>query len=218
MKFSPHWIRDFVDLTVDNNRLAEDLTNVGLGVEGVTGEDDDTVWEMEIGTNRPDAMNHYGIAREAAAIYSVPLQPIQPKLPNAVSHTGFKIEIEEPDLCPRFTARVIRNVKIKPSPESIARRLQLLEQRPINNAVDATNYTLWRWESPRTFSTSTCLKAANLSSGGRGWRDSEDAGWHRAQTHTRRLGCRRRRKAGGPRRHHGWLRHHDHRTDPQHTD
>ena len=63
MKLSPHWIRDFVDLTVDDHRLAEDLTNVGIAVEGTSGIGADTVFEMEIGTNRPDAMNHYGVAR-----------------------------------------------------------------------------------------------------------------------------------------------------------
>ena len=72
MKLSPQWIRDFVDLTVDNLRLAEDLTNVGISVEGISGTGADTVFEMEIGTNRPDAMNHYGVAREAAAIYGLP--------------------------------------------------------------------------------------------------------------------------------------------------
>ena len=75
MKLSPQWIRDFVDLPVDNDRLAEDLTNVGIAVEGISGSGADTVFEMEIGTNRPDAMNHYGVAREAAAIYDVPLKP-----------------------------------------------------------------------------------------------------------------------------------------------
>jgi phenylalanyl-tRNA synthetase beta chain len=148
MKISPHWIRDFVDITAENARLAEDLTSVGLGVEGVSGQGDDTVWEMEIGTNRPDAMNHYGIAREASAIYDLPLKPIQPKLPAPIGTTNFKIEIAEPDLCPRFTGRVIRNVSIKPSPEKISHRLGLLGQRPINNAVDATNYTLWEIGKP----------------------------------------------------------------------
>ena len=75
MKLSPQWIRDFVDLTVDDRRLAEDLTNVGIAVEGISGSGADTVFEMEIGTNRPDAMNHYGVAREAAAIYDLPLKP-----------------------------------------------------------------------------------------------------------------------------------------------
>ena len=76
MKLSSHWIRDFVDLGVDDRRLAEDLTAVGIAVEGINGSGADTVFEMEIGTNRPDAMNHYGVAREAAAIYDLPLKPL----------------------------------------------------------------------------------------------------------------------------------------------
>jgi phenylalanyl-tRNA synthetase beta chain len=149
---------------------------------------------MEIGTNRPDAMNHYGVAREAAAIYDSPLKPIEPKLPSgakapssAALHdaTGsralskqsstasdgaakaapssgshgtievvpfpvvpFPITVEEPQLCPRFSARVIRGTTIKLSPEKIARRLRLLDQRPISNAVDATNYVLWEIGKP----------------------------------------------------------------------
>src|ERR1700757_4480185 len=81
MKLSSNWIRDFVDLAVDDRRLAEDLTNVGISVEGISETGANTVFEMEIGTNRPDAMNHYGVAREAAAIYDVPLK----QLP-AISH------------------------------------------------------------------------------------------------------------------------------------
>src|SRR2546423_8817021 len=83
MKISPQWIREYINLAVDDRRLAEDLTNVGIAVEGVSGSGPDTVFEMEIGTNRPDAMNHYGVAREAAAIYDLPLKPIEPKLPSA---------------------------------------------------------------------------------------------------------------------------------------
>lgn len=150
MKLSPQWIRDFVDLAVDNGRLAEDLTNVGISVEGVSGSREDTVFEMEIGTNRPDAMNHYGVAREAAAIYDLPLQPLSalsPR-PSAKSSTPFPVTVEEPQLCPRFSARVIRNTRIKPSPEKVAHRLQLLDQRPISNAVDATNYVLWEIGKP----------------------------------------------------------------------
>src|SRR5579871_5381566 len=103
MKLSSHWIRDFVDLTVDDHRLASDLTNVGLGVEGIEGHGADTVFEMEIGTNRPDAMNHYGVAREAAAIYDRPLKPIAPLLAAAKAGTPFPITVEEPELCPRFS-------------------------------------------------------------------------------------------------------------------
>jgi phenylalanyl-tRNA synthetase beta chain len=92
MKLSPQWIREFVDLTVDDRRLADDLTNAGIAVEGINGEGTNTIFEMEIGTNRPDAMNHYGVAREAAAIYGLPLKPIQPKLPGAKSTPDRKLE------------------------------------------------------------------------------------------------------------------------------
>src|SRR5664279_3243065 len=178
MKLSPQWIRDFVDLAVDDRRLAEDLTNVGISVEGISGSGADTVFEMEIGTNRPDAMNHYGVAREAAAIYDLPLKPLsavssQPSAsavkaatsnrPDAAlkgrsftnssstttpEATPFPITVEEPALCPRFSARVIRGTRVKPSPEKVAHRLQLLDQRPISNAVDATHYVLWEMGKP----------------------------------------------------------------------
>jgi len=113
MKLSPQWIRDFVELTVDDRRLADDLTAVGIAVEGISGSEPDTVFEMEIGTNRPDAMNHYGVAREAAAIYDRPLkQPSalsrQPSVGSSSPAPAFPIVVEEPQLCPRFTARLIR--------------------------------------------------------------------------------------------------------------
>ncbi|MFY9909638.1 MAG: phenylalanine--tRNA ligase subunit beta [Candidatus Sulfotelmatobacter sp.] len=160
MKLSAHWIRDFVDLPVDDRRLAEALTSVGIAVEGISGSGADTVFEMEIGTNRPDAMNHYGVAREAAAIYDLPIKPIEPKLLSATKAASsstssgtpevvpFPITVEEPALCPRFSARIIRATHVKPSPEKIAHRLQLLDQRPISNAVDATNYILWEMGKP----------------------------------------------------------------------
>jgi phenylalanyl-tRNA synthetase beta chain len=170
MKLSPQWVREFVDLTVDDRRLAEDLTGVGIAVEGVSGSGADCVFEMEIGTNRPDVMNHYGVAREAAAIYDLPLKQFsvlssqfsvvsqkQTPAAKAASSSGshgtaeavpFPIIVEEPQLCPRFSARVIRGTKIEPSSEKIAHRLQLLDQRPISNAVDATNYVLWEMGKP----------------------------------------------------------------------
>jgi phenylalanyl-tRNA synthetase beta chain len=161
MKLSPQWIRDFVDLTVDDRRLAEDLTNVGIGVEGISGVGAEAVFETEIGTNRPDAMNHYGVAREAAAIYDLPLKqlsavsesPLRAKdarngAPAASHPAAFPITVEEPALCPRFSARVIRATGIQPSPQKVAHRLQLLDQRPISNAVDATNYVLWEIGKP----------------------------------------------------------------------
>ena len=148
MKLSPYWLRDFVDFKVDYRRLADELTLTGIAVEGISGEGDNTVFEMEITTNRPDAMNHYGVAREISALYDLPLRPIAPKLPAAKGKSDVVIEIQEPELCPRFTAQEIRGVAVKPSPEKIVSRLALLDQRPISNAVDATNYVLWESGKP----------------------------------------------------------------------
>src|SRR5882757_5260197 len=148
MKLSPHWLRDFVDFKVDYPRLADELTLAGIAVEGISGEGDNTVFEMEITTNRPDAMNHYGVAREISALYDLPLRPIAPKLPAAKGKSDVVIDIQEPELCPRFTAQEIRGVAVKPSPEKIVSRLALLDQRPISNAVDATNYVLWESGKP----------------------------------------------------------------------
>ncbi|HKC00580.1 MAG TPA: phenylalanine--tRNA ligase subunit beta, partial [Terriglobales bacterium] len=148
MKISPYWLRDFVDIPVDYTRLADELTLAGVAVEGISGEGDSTVFEMEITTNRPDAMNHYGVAREASALYDLSLKPIEPKLPSSQGKSDVTIDIQQPELCPRFTAREIRGVTIKSSPANIAHRLQLLDQRPISNAVDATNYVLWESGKP----------------------------------------------------------------------
>jgi len=148
MKISPQWLRDFVDLPVDYPRLADELTLAGVAVEGISGEGETTIFEMEITTNRPDAMNHYGVAREASALYDLALKPIAPKLPPSQGKSEVTIDIQEPELCPRFTAREISGVTIKPSPPQISGRLQLLSQRPISNAVDATNYVLWETGKP----------------------------------------------------------------------
>ena len=81
MKISPTWLRDFVDFRVDYRQLADDLTLAGIAVESISGEGENAVFEMEITTNRPDAMNHYGVAREVSALYDLPLRPIEPSLP-----------------------------------------------------------------------------------------------------------------------------------------
>ncbi len=123
-------------------QLADDLTLRGVAVEGVfdLGEFG-SLFEMDITTNRVDAMNHYGIAREAATIYGLELQPLDANLPTPKSAArSFPVSIVEPKLCGRFTARVLRDVKLIPSAGIVAERFRLLEQKPISNAVDATNY------------------------------------------------------------------------------
>jgi phenylalanyl-tRNA synthetase beta chain len=148
MKISPTWLREFVTVPVDDRRLADDLTMAGIGVESVSGDGAAAVFETEITTNRVDAMNHYGIAREMSAIYDAELKPLTAKLPAAKGKADFKIEIADGDLCARYTARIIRGVKVGPSPAAMVKRLELLEQRAINNAADATNYNLLEMGHP----------------------------------------------------------------------
>jgi phenylalanyl-tRNA synthetase beta chain len=149
MKILSSWLREFVPgVSVSDRVLADDLTLRGIAVEGVfdLGEFG-SLFEMDITTNRVDAMNHYGIAREAATIYGLDLKPLDATLPAGRISPGrttpgrpFPVSIEEPKLCGRFTARVLRDVKIVPSSGIVADRFRLLEQKPISNAVDATNY------------------------------------------------------------------------------
>ena len=157
MRILPAWLREFVDITADDRQLAEDLTSAGIAVESVGEEHGATIYEMDLTTNRVDAMNHYGVAREVAAIYSAELKKFEPKLPSlergpstsaarppSLRMTGeeFPIVIEDAEGCARYTARIIRGVKIGPSPEYIVKRLELLGSRAINNAADATNYAI----------------------------------------------------------------------------
>lgn len=143
MRISPQWLREFVDLEVNDRQLADDLTLAGVAVESVREIDGQLLFEMEIGTNRPDAMCHYGVARECSAIYDIDLKPVKPKLPKAKPVARpFPIEIEDPEGCKRYTARVVRNVKIGPSPSWMLERLKIDDHGGVSNAVDASNYTL----------------------------------------------------------------------------
>ena len=76
MRILPAWLREFVNITADDRQLAEDLTSAGIAVESVQEENGATIYEMDLTTNRVDAMNHYGVAREASAIYDVELKTV----------------------------------------------------------------------------------------------------------------------------------------------
>ena len=142
MKISPNWIRDFVSPTANDRVVAEALTVSGVAIEGYYGEGADAAWEAEITTNRVDAMNHNGVAREVSAIYDLDLKPVAPKLAGERSPADFAIAIEDAEGCARYTARIVRGVQIDRSPKEIAHRLELIDQRSINNVADATNYVL----------------------------------------------------------------------------
>jgi phenylalanyl-tRNA synthetase beta chain len=149
MKVLTNWLRAYLPgLAVSDAQLAEDLTLRGIAVEGIydLGNGNGALFEMDITTNRVDAMNHYGIAREAAAIYGLPLSPLNIPLPPAKpAPQPFSVRIEAADACGRFTARVLRDVTIGESRDwfpgaEVVTYFRLLEQKMISNAVDATNF------------------------------------------------------------------------------
>jgi phenylalanyl-tRNA synthetase beta chain len=149
MKILTKWLRAYLpELTVDDAQLAEDLTLRGIAVDGIypLGEGNGSFFEMDITTNRVDAMNHYGVAREAAAIFGLPLPALDFALPKArPGGKPFSVRIEAEDACGRFTARVLHDVTIADSRDwfagaEVSTYFGLLEQKPISNAVDATNF------------------------------------------------------------------------------
>ena len=149
MKILTQWLRSYLaELPADDKQLAEDLTLRGIAVEGIydLGVGNGSLYEMDITTNRVDAMNHNGIAREAAAIYGVALKPLDVELPAVrPAASALPVRIEADDACGRFTARVLRDVSIGDSRDwfagaEVATYFGLLEQKLISNAVDATNF------------------------------------------------------------------------------
>jgi phenylalanyl-tRNA synthetase beta chain len=149
MRILTKWLRSYLPgLSVDDAQLAEDLTLRGIAVEGIydLGPNNGSLYEMDITTNRVDAMNHFGIAREAAAIYGLQLAELAFALPKAKpAAKPFSVKIEAEDACGRFTARVLRDVTIGESRDwfagaEVSTYFALLEQKKISNAVDATNF------------------------------------------------------------------------------
>jgi len=149
MKILTKWLRSYLpELAVSDTQLAEDLTLRGIAVEGIfdLGPANGSLYEMDITTNRVDAMNHYGIAREAATIYGVELKPLDITLPPPQPAAApFSVKIEAEDAGGRFTARVLRDITIGPSRDwfpgaEVSTHFGLLEQKQISNAVDATNF------------------------------------------------------------------------------
>ena len=144
MKVVYNWLKDFVDATAPPEELASRLALAGTNIGSLENGPHGAVIDAEIGSNRPDCLGHYGIAREVAAIYKLPLKHVSPKPAEsaAKSSDAIKVEIQAPELCGRFTARVIRNVKIQPSPKWLKDRLEASGVSSISNVVDVSNYVM----------------------------------------------------------------------------
>ena len=149
MKLLVSWLKEFVDVTAEPARLAEDLTLAGLAVDAVESLGSDVLLDLDITTNRVDCMNVYGVAREVATLYGLPLKPVAVDLAEAggAAADALAVEIEAAELCPRFCVRVL-DVRIAPSPAWLRDRLQAVGVRPINNVVDLTNYVMLELGQP----------------------------------------------------------------------
>lgn len=138
------WLAEYVPLNMTREKLEHELMMSGLNHEGTEEIDDDWAIDLEVTSNRPDCLGHLGVARETAALFDEPLSIPEITLnengPAIAAETS--VEIECPDLCYRYTARLIRGVKIGPSPEWMQKRLLTLGITPINNIVDISNYVM----------------------------------------------------------------------------
>ncbi len=150
MIVSWNWLKQYVSLTVPPEEFERRLMLAGLNHEETNAAGSDLAIDLEITSNRPDCLGHIGIAREAAVVFGVPLsvpnpQPAQGKA--AVSELT-KVTLECPNLCSRYTARIVRGVKVQASPGWLMDRLKTIGIEPINNVVDITNFVLMECGQP----------------------------------------------------------------------
>jgi phenylalanyl-tRNA synthetase beta chain len=150
MIVSWNWLKEYVDLDLPATDVERRLMLAGLNHEGTEVVGDDLAIDLEVTSNRPDCLGHIGVAREAAVIFGKSL-----KLPAATPPTSTtpvtdlsRVTLHSPELCPRYTARVIRGVKIKASPQWMVDRLRTIGIASINNVVDVTNYVLMECGQP----------------------------------------------------------------------
>src|ERR1700722_15381834 len=150
MKIVYHWLKEFVDATAPAVDLRSRLSLAGMSVDSLEESGAGPVLDVEITANRPDCLGHYGMAREVAAIYRLPVKRLDPKLKESAQKASdaTRVEIESPDLCGRYTARILRGVKVQPSPDWLRQRLEAIGEKSINNVVDVTNYVMFELGQP----------------------------------------------------------------------
>lgn len=154
MKIVLSWLREFAPLTAQPREIAHSLTMLGLAVDAIAHDDGETIFELDITTNRPDCLNHYGVARELAAHYGLTLAApfgLAPEADRPRARGKRKdglVEIEATDLCLRYSARIVHGIEVRPSPDWLRKRLDACGVRAINNIADATNYILLAYGHP----------------------------------------------------------------------
>ncbi len=150
MKIVYEWLREFVAVKAPAAELRSRLSLAGVAIDSIQETAAGPVLDAEITANRPDCLGHYGIAREVAAIYRMATAPLRPQLRESSEKTSAATSVknEAPELCGRYTARVLRGVKVQPSPDWLRQRLEAIGQNSINNVVDITNYVMFELGQP----------------------------------------------------------------------
>jgi phenylalanyl-tRNA synthetase beta chain len=150
MKVLYNWLKEFVDPAATPADLRARLSLCGTAIDSVEDSVAGPVLDAEITANRPDCLGHYGVAREVATIYRLALKAVNPQLKESAekASSATRVEIECPEWCGRFTARVLRGVKVQPSPDWLKERLEAIGQNSINNVVDVTNYVMFELGQP----------------------------------------------------------------------
>lgn len=140
---------DFPYAIDDGIFILEEDCRIGQDIREAIGYND-TVFEFEITSNRPDCLSVIGLARETAVSFDKPLKLHTPAVKGGHGDVNglLKVRVEAPDLCPRYCARVVKNVRVKPSPRWMRERLRASGVRPINNIVDITNYVMLEYGQP----------------------------------------------------------------------
>ena len=144
MKVLYNWLKEFAELAATPEELRTRLSLTGTAVEALEQTAAGPLLDAELTSNRADCLGHYGIAREAAVLYGVSLKRVDPRPQESSEQASAatRVQIDAPELCGRYTARVLRGVKVGPSPDWLRQRLEALGQASINNVVDATNYVM----------------------------------------------------------------------------
>ncbi len=150
MKISLNWLNDYIETGLSPERIAAILSDLGFPCEGIERFNDDTVLDVEVTSNRGDCLSHVGVARELAAATGKELRLPRIELDELDKDASeyVQVEIVEPELCGRYTARVIEGVKVGPSPDWMVKRLEAVGMRSVNNVVDATNYAMLETGQP----------------------------------------------------------------------
>lgn len=150
MKISLDWLKDFIDFDLPMAKLIDTLDMIGLVVESWEKKDSDIILDIETYANRPDTLGHLGVARELAAALGLKLKAQDWPLTELEETTSelCDVQIQDPELCPRYCGIVVRNVKVGPSPGWLKKRIETMGLKPINNVVDVTNCVLFSTAHP----------------------------------------------------------------------